>query len=373
MMGRSQRRLGSDKRHLATTPTLRDLPAEAIEQNKDIDRYEYKPICGEGYVRGTCKTAELPKFKYERFGGFTDDVTDTRICSRCQSKALAKAMGGMVGTLKIGDRYNMSGKLPHNISSYTWKSVYPVIDTSVLADADDHRKIVAFICIESGWGKAWSIHGWTSSLHGRHLENLDDASKYPPGMDTSSAFRTTVREGWTALDGTVFERREQVGNASALPSKEGALLLIPDMIARKQLMMYQDILDADKKNLEVHRDHRERHKAENLERDERRRQQAEERSAYMEHVRCALEELMAEDGGPDLSNFQRDGLLTAAKLLGIEITGNPVPTSVTKAMRSAEPVDIAEMTRKTMAEFPVVMDALKASEDAETDEWGQIL
>jgi hypothetical protein len=108
-------------------------------------------------------------------------------CSRCQSifyKNLLKEKGNAF-PYYLGERYDMSAPLPFGISKWTWKSVYPVYERGILADCDDPTKIVAFICIETGWGKSWSIHGWKPANTRAWID--DDPNKHLPTMDGANA------------------------------------------------------------------------------------------------------------------------------------------------------------------------------------------
>lgn len=120
--------------------------------------WQINALCNDQYAKRTT-FVEPGKIDYPGFAKFAWGH-DT--CPRCQSifySKLLKEMGPKF-PYYLGERYDMSQPLPFGISKWTWKSVYPVFERGVLADRDDPSRIVAFICIENGWGKSWSVHGW---------------------------------------------------------------------------------------------------------------------------------------------------------------------------------------------------------------------
>ena len=325
-MARSQRSRSRNTVHYPKTPE------ELFNQNgrwcNDDGQplFRINPLCGEEFAWQDVTTKELPEFRYDDYQKFSTDPEDYRMCSRCQAKALHKRDGGKVGTYKIMDRLAFSqpeferkykdGKYQPTkwgLERYAWMSVYPVMDVSVLAD-DDHDKIVAFIVIDNGWGKAWEIHGWAL---GREQDD-------PPRMDSNAANWTSVSKAWTSSSGEHFPERQSEMNAKGINSKEMALLKVPDMVTRGQLKPYGHYDELAKKMVETQEALRQRRLEEiaqrDLERAAQQRRDAEDKAEIAEALR--------EIATLDLTNFQRDGLLRAAKRLGIDMDVQPTMLAV---------------------------------------------
>ena len=325
-MGRSQRRRSGRIVHYPRPPE------ELFNQNgrwcNDAGQplFRIKPLCSEEYVFEDVTSAEMPVFRHSDYQKFSTDPEDYRMCPQCQSKALHKRDGGKVGTYKLMDRLDFSkpeferkyrdGKYQPTkwgLERHAWKSVYPVMDVSVLAD-DEEDKIVAFIVIDNGWGKAWEIHGWDA---GR--ENDD-----PPRMCPHAAKWTSVSKAWTARDGQEFPERETEMEAKGINSKELALLRVPDMLERKHLKSHAEIVEFARKFKETQEALAQRRRDEADERNrliaERNRRDAEDKAEIAEALR--------EIATLDLTNFQRDGLLRAAKRLGIDMDVEPTMLAV---------------------------------------------
>lgn len=262
------------------------------------------------------------------------------ICTKCQSLFYAKWIKenpSKVG-FRLGDRIDLSREnadnIPFGISRYTWKSVYPVYDKSYLIDdRDSPQAIVAFICIESGWGKNWQVHGWKAANVRISDVDRDDfdptpvfdsgvAQKFSYDLDRSGDVDPVLwGEGGaprTYTSGGV--ERRMTSDAKGYGSKEYALLnIIPNMVRDGALKTYNDRLDEATGYRAAERERQAERAREAAERQVIRDQQMAAKQSELEHIKEALMDLVS-DGRDGISNYEREGLFLAAKQLGIDLT-----------------------------------------------------
>jgi hypothetical protein len=340
-MARSQRGVGNSAKHMVGTITPHDIDKEDGRQ-----RYIVKPLCSgdrwdyayvytddrEAVERQVCDTGSFSKFtKFE----WAHDV-----CSGCQSKYLAKQQKEHPLPYFIGERYDLKYdyakkiKPPHGIGT-SWKSVYPVIDRNILADADDPRKIVAFIVIDNGWGKSWQIHGWTSDVRMRDYE-AEGLSE--PKMDSDHA-QYTHRYESGGYDGKPLVMQESKRGANRFASKEFCLTLIEDMLKDGHIRTYQQIVDDDAEGFRKWKIAAEERRVEREAAAERQRKKLEELESDKGHIEQAFRNMLGDEFL--LSNFNREGVFMAAKLLGIDLL-TPKPTNAEIYESFAEPAPAVE-------------------------------
>lgn len=245
-----------------------------------------------------------------------------RPCPKCQSKKLAAKIKAEPIPFKLADRVDLSGDdNPYGLSRWGFKSVYPVIDTRVLAD-DERDRVVAFVTIDSGWGKQWEIHPWEMPYH------RGDPSRLPePTCSTSGVITfTTPTVISPAIPGTSIKELKTGGykrDARRLVSKEEALLLIP-------LMDEQGLLKTRQGIFAQMRENRAREDAAQLlrdqeaaERQKRRDREREEQQRTRDGLLADIREVLHSGG---LSNFARDVMFRTARAAGFgedDLTASP--------------------------------------------------
>jgi hypothetical protein len=329
-MARSQR--SSHQKHLigAIEPASPGREGEA--------RWSVKSLCGDKYAVAYSQTDNRDRIERVycdtgSYSQFTKFEWAHDVCGACQSKYLAKKLKAEPIGYVLGERFALNDSKPFGISKYTWKSVYPVIDTGVLADADDPNRIVAFVCIESGWGKSWEIRGFESAARYGDYEKGDMPD--PRMGDTLNYIRRYEISG---------EKRETKSDAKRFASKEYALMQIPSMIADGLVPLRQDIINKDRADMELHTTAKARRVVEDEARRVEREKKLREMQADKGHVEDAFRQMI--DDETLLSNYQRQGIFMAAKLLGIDLLSPPTEKVDPVEALNAERVRLQSVQRQ---------------------------
>lgn len=301
-----------------------------LSQNGDgttgPERVNFTAWCGE--------TARGFKTSYGTYSdpyGWTSYEKAFRPCPKCQSKMLAAKLKEAPIGYSLGERVNGAEDNPYGVHNWGYKSVYPVIDNSILAD-DERDRVVGFICVESGWGKLWRIQGWDGQTRGSDKEvrepKMGGVVEYqkPFSSDSDKTYKT---------------------DATGYSSKEEALLAFPMLSEQGVLKTRPAILERDRqwiKGMAEREAEREREAAERAA--ERARIVAErktQRAALLADIREALNDAT-------LSNFNRDVMFRVAREAGFTEEELAAPASA-----------------------PLAEAAAPATAEPLTDEWGEVI
>jgi len=326
-------RRSSRTQHLIGSRTLKEKGATinaGTAQERVVDIYEIKPLCGEKYAGSIAYGEDSVPYGYAKH----DWAHDT--CSTCQSKALSKKLKDMMPPFqyRMLDRVDMSAvPLPYGLNRYMFKSVYPVIDRTLLAD-DDQDKIVGFICIESGWGKSWEVYTWGDTTH---MRDLDDGKIGEPKLDRSEI---------TYIKGPLYpgaDRSTYKSPAKRFASKEAALMEFPYMMEGGVLKTRGQVIAKAQAYLVEYREKEARRAAERAEQAAERERMATERQTKREALLTDIREALND---ATLSNFNRDVMFRVAREAGFSEDELSGPLADAPAPATAEPL---------------------------TDEWGEVI
>ena len=300
-----------------------------LSQNGDgttgPERVNFTAWCGE-----TGRGFKTSYGSYSEPYGFTSYEKAFRPCPKCQSKMLAAKLKAEPIGYRLGDRVDASDESnPYGITKWHFKSVYPVIDTGIMAD-EEIDKVVGFVCIDNGWGKLWEIHGWD-----RVTQMRDEKPRNPK-----------------VCTGAVVEYQKQIGDsektyphkANGYASKEEALMAFPMLSEQSLLRTRPMILKADQewldsvkqREIERQREAEER----DAERERRRLEREDKRAALLADIREALNDAT-------LSNFNRDVMFRVAREAGF--------------------------SEEELASAPLAVAPAPATAGPLTDEWGEII
>jgi hypothetical protein len=255
-------------------------------------------------------------------------------CPKCQSKKLASQIKENPIPFRLGDRVDMSedAQNPYGVYRWGYKSVYPVIDTRILAD-DVEDKVVAFVVVESGWGKKWEVRPWERTTSAR------DEKARPPKLSSEPIEYTKPSE--TIGDHTYGGYKTK---AHCLASKEAALLLIPVMDEQGILKTRQSLIAQDQEWLDGMKAREAERERESQERHARRLAEAAERQTKREALLADIREALND---ASLSNFNRDVMFRVAREAGF--------------------------TEEELASGPLAEAPAPATAGPLTDEWGEVI
>lgn len=294
---------------------------EAQGDYPSVERVDYVAWCGET-SRG---------FK-DRHGfdslpvGFTKYEKAFRPCPKCQSKMLAAKLKETPIGYSLGERVNGAEENPYGVHKWGYKSVYPVIDNSIVAD-EERDRVVGFVCVETGWGKLWRIQGWEGQTLASSKEvrepKMGGVVEYQKAIgDSDKTFKT---------DATGYSSKEEALLAFPMLSEQGVLKTRPAVLERDRQWI---------KGMAEREAERERQReADAAEREQRRVERENKRAALLADIREALND-------DTLSNFNRDVMFRAAREAGF----------------SEE-----ELSAPLAAATP------DATSGPATDEWGQVI
>lgn len=306
--------------HMVKTTTDTGEFTQNGDGSPGVEKANVKAWCGE-----TGRTFKSGHGRYTLMPGWTE-ARDTAfgVCPKCSSKYWAAKLEERNCPFKLGERLDLSGdNRPFGASKYYWKSLYPVIDTRILADADDPRRIVAFIGVESGWGKQWEIRVWAPNSRMRDVE--EGAIAEPIIGDVADYTRRWKSGGY---DGTPEKIDMTKTDAKRIQSKEQALSMISDMEADGHLRSYQNCIDSDKESLARHKRIQAEKQREREERDAERERMRLEREDKRSAMLLDILEVLNDKA---LSNFNRDVVFRVAREAGfseIELSGSaPAPVA----------------------------------------------
>lgn len=272
----------------------------------DDDRITYTAWCGD---HTTGYHGVMPVY-------FTK-TRSPRSCPKCQSKMLAAEIKANPIPYKLAERVNTKDPAnPYGLTSYGYKSVYPVIDCGILAD-DEIDRVVAFVTIDNGWGCTWEVHGWQRTTYADHGEPTEPkVSGAPIGYDRHDLASAPIR---------VEARR--------LHSKEEALLLIPTLAEQGRLTTRQACLEADRAWIAKRQEFAQRSAREAAEREAERQKRREAEARERNALLADLREVLAED----MPNFTRDVIFRAALKAGFTEADLSAPAAVAPKIDDFDP------------------------------------
>lgn len=341
-MARSSRRT----QHLVGSRTLKEKGATinaGTEHERIVDVYEVKSLCGEKYSSKIAYGEDSIPYGYAKH----EWAVDT--CTACQSKFYARKLREMNPPFpfKMLDRVDMSAEpLPYGLNKWTFKSVYPVVETALLAD-DVEDRIVGFICIESGWGKSWAVYTWQDTttmgdmgkgqIGEPRMGRGSDDMQYTPGPHYPGGERPSYKRV-----------------PKNFSSKEAALLEFPYMMEAGVLKTRQQVIRAAREYLGTYQDRERQREQERAEREAERARLAQERQTKREALLSDIREVLAND---NTSNFIHDVIWRTAREAGFteqDLYGS-------KAWVGEEEPASAPLAGAAPSSEPV------------TDEWGEVI
>jgi hypothetical protein len=300
-----------------------------LSQNGDgttgPERVNYIAWCGE-----TSRGFKTSYGTYSDPYGFTSYEKAFRPCSKCQSKMLAAKLKAEPIGFVLGERVDASDENnPYGVNRYGYKSVYPVIDTGILADEEQDR-VVGFICIDNGWGQLWEIHGWERETRASDAE--------PRNPRVSGAVMSYEKRISDSSDKMFMH------DAKNFSSKEEALMVFPTLSEQGRLKTRPAILEEDRRWLEERRQRAEQAEREAAERAAERERMAKERQTKREALLADIREALND---ASLSNFNRDVMFRVAREAGF--------------------------TEEELASGPLAEAPAPATAGPLTDEWGEVI
>lgn len=305
--------------HIVKTVNPTGTFTEAQSGYPSVERVDYVAWCGET-SRG---------FK-DRHGfdslpvGFTKYEQAFRPCPKCQSKMLAAKLKDAPIGYRLGERVNGAEENPYGVRNWGYKSVYPVIDTGIIAD-DEIDKVVGFICVESGWGKLWRIQQWQGQT------TASDKVVREPKIGGVISYQKKIGDSEKTYphDASGYSSKEEALMMFSLLSEQGLLKTRPAILKRDQ----QWVEGMAEKEAERERER----EAAAAERARIAAEREDRRSSLLADIREALNDAT-------LSNFNRDVMFRVAREAGFSEEELSGPAS-----------------------------APLAASEPETDEWGQIV
>ncbi|USN15707.1 hypothetical protein BABAJAGA_00670 [Brevundimonas phage vB_BgoS-BabaJaga] len=297
-----------------------------LSQNGDgtsgPERVNMTAWCGE-----TSRGFKTSYGSYSLPPGWTDYEKAFRPCPKCQSKMLAAKLKEAPIGYRLGERVNGAEENPYGVGNWGYKSVYPVIDTGIMAD-DEIDKVVGFICVESGWGKLWRIQQWQGQT------TAHDKEVREPKIGGVVSYQKKIGDS----------EKTYPHDASGYSSKEEALMMFSLLSEQGLLKTRSAILTRDRQWVEgmaQKEAERERQReADAAEREQRRLEREDKRAALLADIREALNDAT-------LSNFNRDVMFRVAREAGF--------------------------SEEELASAPLAVAPAPATAGPLTDEWGEII